>query len=415
MNRISKLIALGVCLLCVHFAYAAGNNSCEPSCPPAPCAKPCPPEPCVKPCPPKPCPKPCPPKPCKPCPPVCFERGYPDTQCCLPSAYNEPADYELGPCPWDFWFNASFTYWTAYQEGMDLARSGATYADNNSVSDYSFLYQDTEWKPGFKVGLGLDIGHDNWSGSAEYTWFRSTTSTSANAPSAPAGGTNPFWAPTNWALDNVQGNTHLSALSSTWRLSMDILDGALTRPYYQGTHLIVAPFGGLRAAWIRQNLKIQATPIPQTVGNQTNPDAFFHAKSSSWALGPRAGFQGEWHIGCGFRLEGDVAGSIMYTRYSSISASADALDFTAGDFPSAVSISDYNTIRFNNDMNVGLGWGSYFDCRNYHFDLLLTYDFQIFWNQNVMRKIADDVELLSSYAPGNLYLQGLTIKAQFDF
>src|SRR5690606_11546273 len=130
------------------------DNSCNA--PKKSCA-PCAPE---KPCAPTPCAKPCPPKPCKPCPPVCFERGFPDTQCCIPSAYSEPAQFQLSPCPWDFWIDASFTYWLAYEEGLDIAQSIATFAGSVQVFNNSTtLFQQTQWEPGFKVGLGMDLGH----------------------------------------------------------------------------------------------------------------------------------------------------------------------------------------------------------------------------------------------------------------
>ncbi|MBX7066342.1 MAG: hypothetical protein K1X28_03845 [Parachlamydiales bacterium] len=418
MNRISKMITVSLCLLCVHFGYAqnstSGNGSCAPACPPKECPKPCAPKPCPpKPCPPKPCPpKPCPPKPCKPpCPPVCFERGYPDTKCCIPSAYNEPADYELSPCPWDFWVDASFTYWTAYEEGLTLARSNADYTGVpiETAEPRVMLFQDTKWEPGFKIGMGVDLGHDHWSAFAEYTWFRSRTTTSEAAPEGPAGTTVPQWTINNFGLDNAFDN--VASISSVWRLRMDLLDVGLTRPYYQGTHLIVAPFGGIRAEWIRQNLRVHPTPLSTATAVNTN--AVFHNKSHSWAVGPRGGFQGEWHLGWGFRVEGDVAGSIQFTRYTHVASYADSI--RDGFRAVSVHYDDYNTIRFNNDMSLGLGWGDYFDCRNYHFDLLVTYDFQIFWNQNMMRMLVDEFENDTSAAAHNLYLQGLTVRAQFDF
>ena len=66
------------------------------------------------------------------------------------------------------------------------------------------------------------------------------------------------------------------------------------------------------------------------------------------------------------------------------------------------------------DMSIGLGWGSYFACQDYHFDLLAPYDFNVMWGQNMMR------QLVSSYsytvgAPGDLQIQGLTVTARFDF
>lgn len=400
MNRMSQWL-MGLCLVCAHVAYASNGGSCGQQCPPKECVKPCP------------TPKPCPPKPCKPCPPVCFERGYPDNNCCLPTAYNEPANYELSPCPWNVWVDASFTYWMAYQEGMDLAHAQVTSTAVNTVNvpNSSFVFQDTKYKPGFKVGLGVDLGMDHWQGYAEYTWFRSTTSTSSGAaPAAIANTNNPVWVMSDWNMGQTGNNTSL--FSSKWRVNMDLLDVALTRPYYQGNHLIVSPFGGLRATWIRQNLRQEST---RTGSNAPTLPVTFHHKSNGWSLGPRAGFGGEWHLGWGFRFEGDVAGCIAFTQYTKVSGRADAIDSRVSPVPFLAEYSNYNTVRFNNDMNVAIGWGDYFDCRNYHLDILLSYDFQIFWNQNMMRQLVDDTVALTGHAPGNLYLQGLTVRAQFDF
>lgn len=416
MNRISKLIAVSLSLFCVHFAYAqnSAGNGCDA--PPKECVKQCPPKECPKPCPPKECPKPCPPKPCKPCcPSVCFERGYPDTNCCISSAYNEPAAFVLSPCPWDFWIDASFTYWTAYEEGLTLAISDAVVSalPASTALPRVALFQPTQWEPGFKVGMGFDLGHDDWSAFAEYAWFRSRTSAISDPPAGPAGSNTPLWVINNFGLENRIDASIVGVIASVWRLHMDVLDVGLTRPYYQGTHLIVAPFGGVRAGWIRQNLRIHPTPSSFTGSAGRNINAVFHNKSQSWAVGPRGGLQGKWHLGWGFRIEGDMAASILFTRYTDVASNADPI--IDGNRPFSVSYSNYDTIRFNNDMNIGMGWGDYFSCRKYHFDLLATYDFQIFWNQNMMRMLVDEFQGIVSASAHNLYLQGLTVKAQFDF
>lgn len=397
MKLISKRIVTGLSMLLVQFAFAAGNDSVAQNCAPKDCAKPC--------------------APAKPCPPVCFERGYPNANCCFPSAYNEPANFDLAPSAWEFWADASFTYWDAVQEGMDLAQAStiltATLLSSTNASVQ--LFQDTQYKPGFKVGLGMDLGRDDWSGFAEYTWFRSTTSTGNQAAPADSRGGTGVWTIDNWIRATSQvggaGTQAVTTLSSSWRLNMDLLDLGVTRPYYQGTHLVVAPFGAIRGQWIRQKLNITATSITAALATLASTSS---SKSNSWAVGPRAGFNGKWHLGWGFRFEGDVASSLLFTQYTSVKNSVSAT--VTGGQPGGSLYTDYNCLRAGNDMNLGLGWGSYFDCRNYHLDLLATYDFQVFWNQNMMRKLVDSVSSSSTGASAsNLYLHGLTLKAQFDF
>jgi hypothetical protein len=130
-------------------------------------------------------------------------------------------------------------------------------------------------------------------------------------------------------------------------------------------------------------------------------------------LGPRGGAQAKWHLGSGFRVEGDMASSLLFTQYTKVQSFADPLLFTVR--PYQVNYTNYNTLRFDTDMSLGMGWGSYFDCRKYHFDLLATYDFQIFWNQNMMRMLVDEFQGTISASTHHLYLQGLTVKAEFDF
>lgn len=395
MKLISKRIVTGLSMLLMQFAFANSGDAVAQNCAPKDCAKPC----------------------AKPCPPVCFERGYPNANCCFPSAYNEPANYDLAPSAWEFWVDASFTYWDAQQEGMDLAYSSTILTSTalSPTNENGFVFQETQYKPGFKVGLGMDLGRDDWSGLIEYTWFRSTTSTGAQAAPADSRGGTAIWVMENWvratAAVGVNGVPFATTFSSDWRLNMDLLDVALTRPYYQGTHLIVAPFGGMRGQWIRQKLDMSLTAITTALATT---EATATTKSNSWAVGPRAGFNTKWHLGWGFRFEGDVAASLLFTQYTTIKNTQTPI-IASGNTIGGV-ITDYNCLRAGNEMNLGIGWGSYFDCRNYHLDLLATYDFQVFWNQNMMKRLIDS---LNSYPSGgsanNLYLQGLTLKAQFDF
>jgi len=67
------------------------------------------------------------------------------------------------------------------------------------------------------------------------------------------------------------------------------------------------------------------------------------------------------------------------------------------------------------DLSMGLGWGSYFKCRRIFWDLSATYDFNIFWEQNMMRSLADLTNTGSDGAASNLYLHGLTLRTQINF
>lgn len=329
----------------------------------------------------------------KVCPPSAapsFEQGYGLSNDKFPAAYNAAARIDVQNS-WDFYLSGSFIYWYADQEGMDLAHpviAPESYANGGKMEVQKF-----EFKPGFKVALGVAFDHDNWVGALEYTWLHERTHKSASA----ADNTLRL---SDW-FDSLHGD--VAAYSSKWHLHIDLLDGTLSRPFYQGRKLTILPFGGLRAAWIRQNLKIDATTAALV-------STMSHNNSRSWAVGPRAGFLGHWLLGCGFRMEGDVAGSVLFTRYTKVTHHEDtALT------PYSLHYRDYNTMRPMAEMNVGLGWGSYFDRQNYHFDLLATYDFNILWGQNMMRSLVSTAETHAAFEAADLHLQGLTLTARFDF
>ena len=338
-------------------------------------------------------------KSCAPTPaPCCFEQGYEICNDKFPAAYNASARIDV-QCSWDFFATASFIYWHADQESMDLA---FPYDVTGFPHHDEILVQKFEYKPGFKVGLGMDFDHDNWVGFVEYTWFHQETS--LGTADAPAGRS---WAMTSWYNNFLD---HISTVKSEWKANLEILDATLSRPYYQGRKLTILPFAGLRGAWIRQNLRIEATSTEQ--GMTVNP-IVSHNRSQSWAVGPRAGLQAHWLLGWGFRMEGDVSGSLLYTRYTKVSHIEDA---GTGSSLGSLSYHDYNTLRPMADMGIGFGWGSYFDRQNYHFDLLATYDFNVMWGQNMMRQVTNIVNgHLTSSAAGDLHLQGLTVTARFDF
>lgn len=324
----------------------------------------------------------CPPPKC--CPVAC-DQGYELNEKCFPAAYNAAARFDVQNC-WDFFVSGSFIYWNASQDGMDLAHQ--VVAGTMASTGGSVLVQKSEYKPGFKVAIGMDFDYDNWVGAVEYTWFRSKTHKSGES----------LGAGTSWMLHAwFPPHALASEVSSEWKLNMDILDATLSRPFYQGRMLTITPYTGLRAAWIRQNLEVEGFELAS------------HNHSQSWSIGPVAGMQSRWLLGSGFRIEGDVGGNILYTRYTKVSNRVD------GVISHPLDQHDRSTLRPGASMGLGLGWGSYLDCQNYHLDILASYDFNVFSGQNVMRDLVDGVGEGDTAATGGLYLHGLTATVRFDF
>lgn len=366
---------------------------------------------------------------CEPTAQECMGRAEPLERC--NAGYNAPATIDVRPkwgsCSHDatVFFDLSFLYWYAGEEGLALAETGALsggtiyYAENTHT-----LFPSFDYKPGFKVGAGLTLDHE-WTVFAEYTWFRGTDKTTSDlalgtintaGTAAALTGTN-VWVVNDWFLQGTSSAQALagSLVSSKWQLAMDLIDALLSRPFYEAKRLIISPFGGLQVALIRQWMDVYLTENG-TLFPGVTPIEPLHSynHSSSWGIGPKMGLKGEYLMPKNFRVQGDLAASLLYTSYD-VTHKEDRAStaFNAGPF--TASYSDYTALRTALELGLGLGWGSYLYGNSYHIDFSAQYDFLIFWSQNMMRKLLDDTLTGTGPSAADLYLHGLTIKTRFDF
>ena len=358
-----------------------------------------------------------------PQPDCCFKPGESLQGCSCKPAYNIPAAIGVSNkwcgC-YNAFIDASFLYWHADEEGLELARSGEAASPLASLPlNGVFLSQSFDYSPGFKVGAGI-IGNNEWMLYSEYTWIRqSNTLDPSTPPASEFPGFTGVWETETWFQQTPSPQDPLlgTAIGSNWKLRMDLVELDVSRPFYQGRNLTIAPFAGLQAAFIRQSLVVNLTTSALSVGGAANlaPQPIQSInRSHSWAIGPKAGCTGSYLFCHGFRLQGNASASILYTRYTTIAHKEQGAS-TAFDLgPYHNSLTDYNCLRPVAELGLGLGWGSYFSCQNYHIDFSATYDFLIFWEQNMIRKLADLSERTAA-SPSDLHLHGLTVTARFDF
>ena len=346
-----------------------------------------------------------------PCEPGRFyEQGHELVCTNLPAAYNAPARIEV-KSSWDMYFSGAFTYWQAIQDNMELGLVGNAPADTSFVNG-NVVNMDFGYKPGFKVGFGMDFDHDKWEFAADYTWFRGTSTTSTSESSGSGYYVLPMWGSPD-IIDLLPSGTFTSG-SESWKLSMDLVDAELARSCYEGKYLSFRPFFGARGAWIRQNISVSY--LDSSLNSYD-----INGHTNSWAVGPRAGLDTNWMIGQGFRLYGNSAGDILYTRYTSLREN-DSQSTSAGVLLESFVTTQKNLgcLRTHLELEMGIGWGSYFDNNNWHVDLSAGYNFQVFFDQNAFRRFYQSgtgttVDALSFLPNGNLYLQGLTATLNVDF
>ena len=317
----------------------------------------------------------------------------------LTAGYNQTASYNVDG--WDVYFTGNFIYWHLNEDMtnlgtlVDTTSSGAASVVNGTGAPVAF---NPTYKPGFQVGMGFNMnGMDNWTLYGEYTWYQNETTASATA------GNNQVLVVEPGLL--LPRTVTASSMSGTSWFHYNCGDLALQRPFYWGKKL-TSNFGcGLRGLWISQNQSKEASTLRYVSGSNLVSESGEISSSysqKSWALGPRFALENNWLLGCGFRIRGDVAASVLLTKYTE-----NTFSYTEGSY---AAFTDNRApragLRANTETTLGMGWGCYFgDNNDYHIDLGATYDFNIYWNQN----------LNIDAAPGNVYLHGLNIAARLDF
>jgi hypothetical protein len=315
------------------------------------------------------------------------------------SAYNSPARLDVEGA-WDFYASADLIYWQPSEQNLAIGASVPTSPTNVT----GIMHQmDFKFKPGFKAGLGMHFDHDNWGLFAEYTWLHMSESTSQLALATTT--LNPLWS------TYIAPMSTITKIVGNWSLNTNLFDLELGRPYYVGTKLVFKPTFGMRVLWFDQKMNVQ---------NHYGTDSIDYdktdAKQSSWGIGPRITLDTDFLLGCGFRLLGKSAFSLGYQSLKSSFYENEHGYWSTGH---ANLKNKLMQVTANPEVGVGLAWGRFFSNNNWHFDLAATYDFQMFFSQNMMRDLIDQYSnagwVESSSAYGNLFFQGLTIKAQLNF
>jgi hypothetical protein len=287
--------------------------------------------------------------------------NMPDNKMKYMAGYAAPAAVEVDNS-WDMNGKFAYTYWYAGQDAMDVAYVAPVEATGTAGS---VVTQDFGYRSGFKIGLGIDTQCDDWAMDIDYTWYNHHK----------IGATSGAVALNDWFPATAVARTSATGVTSTWSLKMNMVDVAAGRPFYQGKRVVVAPSAGLRVLWLHQNMDI--------VGGANT----FSGESRSWAVGPQATVKTHWMLPGGFRVEGLMGSSVLYTRYTTVSV---ATTTTAVGTASSAQ-SKVGTIRPTMDAGMGLGYGAYAFNNKFFFDVSARYDFMQFWSQNVLRNFASQL------------------------
>jgi hypothetical protein len=289
---------------------------------------------------------------------------------------------------------ADFIYWYAEQNGSEFVTTGfGTSPASGSV------YKGTgEWVPGFKVGLGLALGHDGWDLAAEYTWLRSSTSSNITSSTLA-----PLWNIGNFFDAYTAGDITNATCNSNFHFN--VVDLELGRNFYISQHLTLRPHAGLKGSWQTNHFNVSYTSDTPSVDEMSNNQKY-------WGIGLRSGVDSAWHFTKEWSIYGDVALSALWANFRTTrtdESSAAGVEGTEVTYLSTKTT--VNAVQPVLEMALGLRWETWFSDNDYHFMIQAGWEAQNWFSMNHLVRILDDA------APSgtDLGLQGLTVKVRFDF
>jgi len=313
----------------------------------------------------------------------------------------------------DIYFTADFIWWKASEEGLAFSTSGlnaeTVTTDNvySSPSTGKVVSVGEDWAPGFKVGLGLNMGHDGWDLGAEYTWLNASDSRSQ---------TGSIYV----TSDVIVIGTEAQRNTSEWDLRFNAIDLALGRNFYLSQFLTMKPHIGLKGTWqshdwksqyFTDNFSVQAQdaagmPVMVSFTGPFQDNREFNV----WGIGVRGGLKAAWYMSKSWSIYGNLAFTNLWTNYYKNTHVLNITDTTTGNTRGVINTDNDNvyTCKYIGELEMGLRWEMWFSDDNYHVAI------QAGWEQQTWINWSGFSELLNPVYH-DFSLQGLNIKFRFDF
>lgn len=310
---------------------------------------------------------------------------------------------------------AAFTYWTAHEDNLAMGNVKSSFITTGTLTPQSKMPQPN-WKgnPGFKVGIGYDFCHDGWDSFLNYTWFRTHNNKKSVNASSNEVIEDDFWG-VNAALFPATGFISMAqSVRANWNLHLNIFDWELGRNFYISRRIQLRPYFGLKGMWYKQDYKLTFGVLPGGVPLYNNR---MLAQMKNWGLGVRGGIDTSWHFCRDLSLIGELAVTGLWEHFK-VTRKDETFSFlgnaTSGPTGTLTNLFNteytYYTLKPILEWMLGFRWEMWTCCDEFHFALDAGWEAQHWFSQNkFIRNIGSDT------ANGDLVIQGLTVRARFDF
>ncbi len=304
----------------------------------------------------------------------------------------------------DAFITADFIYWTSRMDGVAYA-AGNRSDGTHSVSKGQVYHPDWDWDPGFKVGLGLNLPYDGWDLYVNYTSLNSNSSDSVDKINLM-----PTWNISD-TLNSAIAKDYLQSASVNWQSRFNVIDVELGRNFYISKALALRPFIGFKGTWQEQDYRLRYNALVEPKeGTRELTILKMKNDQDSWGVGLRTGLNTSWNFVKHFSFYGDLALSGVWMGYD-VERRDSRRPASSNTATTQVYIEDnHHSIEGVLEFGIGLRGQWYFFEERYSFLLQAGWEEQIWINHNRLVRL-----FVNESANGDFVLQGLTLKARFDF
>ncbi|NGX42790.1 MAG: hypothetical protein K940chlam7_01078 [Chlamydiae bacterium] len=246
--------------------------------------------------------------------------------CCEQGCHLAPAQPCCNDC--GFFLGADFLYWNVRQANLDYAVDGrddefddpfSVLSKGGALGPGKMHFMDFDWETGFRVVAGWRFGCDGWDMRALFTCFHSKAHGSTKANDLE--GSRQLLEATLLSQNAKLFAQNAEKASAKNSLDYDVVDLLISKPYCISKTLISRPYLGIRALWMKQNLKakyIGGENDGESPSLISADEPRIVKYNSDWeGAGLHAGLENNVRLcGC-FSLYGNVSGSILAGRNSS--------------------------------------------------------------------------------------------------
>ncbi len=299
-----------------------------------------------------------------------------------------------------FYMAGSFIYWkSGYTDMMISSRvqnPGVQTSKNKKIS------LDTQYDPGFKLGIGCNFHRDVWDIFFNWTWLQSNLTDKQHTHT-------PKLATFLGNIVPQESSINLThQFKARWHFDFDALDLELGRNFYISKYISIRPFAGLKGSLIKHNLEMTyVTPI-DPAGTSLQSSMHSQYKDHIWGIGPRLGINSRWVLGqSNFAFLANAAGSIIWEDFHP-SSSTNYLNAQGAPVRIGKMHGHQQELNPVAEVFLGFDWGR---CLRKHFYVNLSagYEMQYWWNQEKTSSFFD-IEPSKAFN-----LHGLTTTLRLDF